>query len=264
MHLRRHLLALTTFSLALASCDETPGVNLRENPPPQLTQFSITPGDVQFQRETDGVKDTTIVFQMSVGHHGGALDMPPEYILTDTDTELTLDTGTLSDYDAASGRYSGGFSMSTNTNLFRNFEIVVFARNGEQELGNRIVRKLSLRGIPGIRPLMDSATVDPDTVTRPPSGSTEDIGILFSSVVLDEDGPDNVDQAYLSLISLTTGPVGTPIVLTRGSADGNKVSFSTQLFINANNSADEYRILFFADDKSGLRSDTLERRFVVR
>ena len=261
--MRRHILATLVLTLAVISCDETPGANSLEITPPQLTDMTLSPGDLQFDREIDGVKDTLIRFDISVKNKDSRqLDFAPEVIINDTDNNILFNTYELDSYDASTGRYSGSFSIQTNTNLFKNFEIIVFARNSEQELGNRIVRKLKLSGIPGIKPIIQTATITPAVAQIPLAGQPAR-RIDFVADVFDEDGLDNIEQVFMRLISETTGPLGTPFLLTPGSLSGTARSYSTTLEIGSSNSPDKIQVLFYADDKAGLRSDTLYRSLEI-
>lgn len=247
----------------MASCDETPGVNALDNPPPRIADLVITPGDLQFDRERDGVKDTTIQFVLSVRNVDvGPLAQPPILILNDLDLGARRIEKELADYDAGANRYSTTFELETNTNLFRNFELVVFAVNTEQELGNRIVRLLSFSGIPGIKPTIVDATITPATAQIPATGQAAR-RIDFVADVADEDGLDNIDQVFMRLISETTGPLGTPFLMTAGTETGATRRYTTTLEINSSNSPDKIRVLFYADDRAGLRSDTLYRSLEI-
>lgn len=247
----------------MVSCDETPGVNALDNPPPRIADLMITPGDLQFDRERDGVKDTTIQFVLSVRNVDvGPLAQPPILILNDLDLGARRIEKELADYDAGTNRYSTTFELESNTNLFRNFELVVFAVNTEQELGNRIVRLLSFSGIPGIKPTIVDATITPATAQIPATGQAAR-RIDFVADVADEDGLDNIDQVFMRLISETTGPLGTPFLMTAGTETGGTRRYTTTLEINSSNSPDKIRVLFYADDRAGLRSDTLYRSLEI-
>jgi len=261
--LRRQILALLVLSLFVHTCDETPGINSLDIAPPQLTDMTLSPGDLQFDREIDGVKDTLIRFDISVRNKDNRpLDFSPEVIINDTDNNILYNVYELDSYDTSTGRYSGSFSIQTNTNLFKNYEIIVFARNSEQELGNRIIRKLRILGIPGIKPIIQSATITPAIAQIPLAGQPAR-RIDFVANVFDEDGLENIEQVFMRLISETTGPLGTPFLLTPGSLSGAARSYSTTLEIGSSNSPDKIQVLFYADDKSGLRSDTLYRSLEI-
>lgn len=238
-------------------------MNALDNPPPRIADLMITPGDLQFDRERDGVKDTTIQFVLSVQNvDAGPLAQPPILILNDLDLGARRIEKDLADYDAGANRYSTTFELETNTNLFRNFELVVFAVNSEQELGNRIVRLLSFSGIPGIKPTIVDATITPATAQIPATGQAAR-RIDFVADVADEDGLDNIDQVFMRLISETTGPLGTPFLMTAGTETGAIRRYTTTLEINSSNSPDKIRVLFYADDRAGLRSDTLYRSLEI-
>jgi hypothetical protein len=247
----------------LASCDEAPGVNAFDNPPPRITDMVISPGDLQFDRDSDGVKDTTIQFTISVRNLDvGPLEYPPQLILNDIDLGVKRFDQELSTYDATTNRYSTTFTLTTNTNQFRNFELIVYAVNSENELGNRIVRILKFLGIPGIKPVVVNATITPAVAQIPIAGQPAR-RIDFLAEVADEDGLDNIDQVFMRLVSETTGPLGTPFLMTAGSVTGNLKRYTTTLEINSSNSPDKIRVLFYANDRAGLRSDTLYRSLEI-
>jgi hypothetical protein len=249
--------------MALASCDETPGVNAFDTPPPRIADMELTPGDLQFDRIRDGVKDTTIQFSLSVRNlDAGPLANPPILILNDVDLGIKRFDRELTTYNATTNRYSTTFSLATNTNLFRNFELIVYAVNSEDELGNRIVRILKFSGIPGIKPVIANATITPAQAQIPAAGQAAR-RIDFVADVSDADGVDNIDQVFMRLVSETTGPLGSPFLMTAGTVTGNLKRFTTTLEINSSNSPDKIRVLFYADDRAGLRSDTLYRSLEI-
>ncbi len=225
--------------------------------------MELTPGDLQFNRDRDGVKDTTIQFTLSVRNlDGRPLDNPPVLILNDLDLDVKRFDQELSTYDAATNRYSTNFELSTNTNLFRNFELIVYAVNSEEELGNRIVRILKFSGIPGIKPVVANAIITPAVAQIPLAGQPAR-RIDFVAEVSDADGLDNIDQVFMRLVSETTGPLGTPFLMTAGSETGSLKRYTTTLEISSSNSPDKIRVLFYADDRAGLRSDTLYRSLEI-
>ena len=249
--------------LATASCDETPGVNMLDNPPPRISDLTLTPGDLQFDRDRDGVKDTTISFTLSVKNLDSTpLDNPPLLTLNDLDLGAKRFDQELADYNASTNRYSTTFTLQTNTNLFRNFELIVYAVNNENELGNRIVRILKFSGIPGIKPVVANATITPAVAQIPLAGQPAR-RIDFVAEVSDEDGLDNIDQVFMRLVSETTGPLGTPFLMTAGNATNGTKRYTTTLEINSSNSPDKIQVLFYADDRAGLRSDTLYRSLEI-
>ena len=262
-HLYRLITSILVLLVALASCDETPGVNALDNAPPRIADLELTPSDLQFDRIRDGVKDTTILFNISVRNIDvGPLDNPPILILNDLDLGVKRFDQELTTYNATTNRYSTTFTLSTNTNLFRNFELIVYAVNSEEELGNRIVRILKFSGIPGIKPLVANATITPAIAQIPLAGQAAR-RIDFVADVSDADGVDNIDQVFMRLVSETTGPLGTPFLMTAGSVTGNLKRYTTTLEINSSNSPDKIRVLFYADDRAGLRSDTLFRNLEI-
>lgn len=259
----RYLSGYLFFLLALASCDETPGVNALDNAPPRIADLELTPGDLQFDRVRDGAKDTTIRFTISVRNIDiGPLDNPPILTLNDLNLGAKRFDQELSAYNTSTNRYSTTFTLSTNTNQFRNFELIVYAVNNENELGNRIVRKLTFSGIPGLKPVVANASVTPAIAQIPLAGQAAR-RIDFVADVSDADGLDNIDQVFMQLVSETTGPLGSPFLMTAGAVTVNLKRYTTTLEINNSNSPDKIQVLFYADDRAGLRSDTLLRSLEI-
>lgn len=243
--------------LLLASCDPLTPTDAQPQADPYLTALTVQPGDLQFDRLRDGVKDTTILYRISVQSLSGkALAVAPQYLLIDTDLNKTLITGAVSTFNASTATYSTSFSIQTNTNVFKNMELVVYALSGSQQLGNRIVRKLSLAGIPGIRPVIADARINPATVTIPVSGQSPK-PIIFQADVTDADGLDNIAQVYMTIRSLVNGNIVATRSLKLLSSSSSLRTYADTLQVASTNSPDRYRVAFFADDKSGLRSDSL-------
>lgn len=243
--------------LALTSCDTLTPIDESKSTDPFLTALSIQPGDIQFDRLRDGIKDTTITYRVSVQTLSGKpLSSAPLYLLIDTDLNKTLFSGSLSSFNASTASYSSSFSLQTNTGVFKNLELVVYALSGSQQLGNRIVRKLSLAGIPGFKPVIADARINPALVTIPASGQAPK-PIIFQADVRDADGLDNIAQVYMSIRSLVNGNIVSTRSLKLLSSSGTLRTYSDTLQVASTNSPDRYRVSFYADDKSGLRSDSL-------
>jgi hypothetical protein len=250
-------------ALAVTACDEVPGINNLDKSPPQLTELTLSPGDITFSRQFDGVKDTIITYQLSVKNKlGGPLDSPPQYYITDNDLKARIKEGEITNFNPSAQTYTTSFTISSNTNLFRNFTLTVYALNNENELGNRITRTFKLSGVPGIKPLISDAAITPSRAQIPAAGQAA-LRIDFTADVQDPDGVDNIESVFMRLISETTGPLGSPFLLTAGATTGNTRRYSTSFEINSGNSPDKVRVLFYADDKSGLRSDTLVRNLEI-
>lgn len=250
-------------ALQFTSCDESPGINSFDIQAPQLTELSLNPGDITFSRQIDGVKDTLIRYELSVKNKlGGPLNPPPQFYITDNDLKTRIKEGEISNFNSNNQTYSTQFSIQSNTNLFRSFTVTVFALNSENELGNRITRTFKLSGIPGLKPIISEATITPSRAQIPAVGQAAQ-RIDFTADVQDPDGLDNIESVFMRLISETTGPLGSPFQLTAGSSTGNTRRYSTSFEINSSNSPDKVSVLFYADDKSGLRSDTLIRNLEI-
>jgi len=243
--------------LILASCDSLTLTDQESNPDSYLTNLSVQPGDIQFDRARDGIKDTTIIYRVRVQSLSGKpLLSAPQYMLIDTDLNKTLKTGSMTTFTASTATYETSFTLQTNTSLFKNVELVVYALSGSQQLGNRIVRKLSLSGVPGIKPVIADARITPATVTIPGSGQAPK-PILFQADVRDADGLDNIAQVYMTIRSLVNGNIVATRTLKLLSSSSSMRTYADTLQVASTNNPDRYRIAFFADDKSGLRSDSL-------
>jgi len=254
---------LLIIAAGVIACDETPGINSIELKPPQLTELILNPGDISFDRQKDGVKDTLIKYQISVKiKNGGSLDSPPQYFITDNDSKARVKEGEITIFDPVNQKYSTSFSIQSNTNLFKSFTVTVYALNSENELGNRITRTFKLSGIPGLKPIISDANINPSRAQIPASGQPA-LRIDFTADVRDPDGLENIEIVFMRLVSETTGPVGSPFQLTAGTITASTRRYSTSLEINSSNSPDKYRVLFYADDKAGLRSDTLIRNLEI-
>ncbi len=250
-------ISLAIAALLITACDEPPGINNLDIRPPELTELVLNPGDITFNRQIDGIKDTLIRYRITVKNKiGGPLDSPPQYYVTDNDLKTRIKEGELSEFNPAQQTYAADFAIQSNTNLFRSFTVIVYAVNSENELGNRITRNFKLSGVPGLKPIITQANITPSRAQIPAVGQAA-LRIDFAADVQDPDGIDNIESVFMRLISETTGPLGSPFQLTAGSTTGNTRRYSTSFEINSSNSPDKVRVLFYADDKSGLRSDTL-------
>lgn len=241
--------------MVLTCCDSTPLLVSDTDPVAQLTDFQIDPGDIQFDRVIHGVTDTMLTFRISVSHHGTKPDVTPQFVLRNDGSNNALQSGFMSVYDENTKRFSGSFQFSTNTNLFHELNLLVFAAS-ESELSNRINRKISIKGIPGSNPEILDATINPNPVTLPSAGS---ILVIFNAKIADDDGIDNIRSVYFRMESLNTGPLGSAFMMKPGVVEDGYQIYADTLTITSTNNPDRIRVTFFAEDKSDLQATAVER-----
>ncbi len=243
--------------LACDATGEAPSVT--ENLP-ELTNFVVAPKTVSFQKDTDGYKDTTITFNVSISAVDLSESISLNYTVIDLRNERVLLNGNL----APEGNlYSAAFSINTRTTSVLDLVIEVNAFNEE---GARTFAQsyIEIIGFSNAAPVILFAD-NPETVSLPDEGTKV---VNFTAKVTDEDGQDTIDGVFLRLISRASGEVaGSPFPLSDNGTQEDEVAadsvFTASFTINPNNDPQTYEILYYATDIGGLVSDTTRTSFRI-
>ena len=250
------------FIWGLYSCDATTSHDDILSTPPSIRSLDISPSEIEFSNSEDGFKDTTVTVELTVDTDHNVNKVNPKFFLTDKISEEILVQGEMDFLEST--RFQKLISLETNTTAFEHFLVNVLISD-EQGRGNYAQGQISITGVSNNAPEILEVN-NPDEYQLPSSGSEN---IPFTAKVTDLDGQNTISGVYLRLISRTTGEAtNSPFQLfDDGSSLGDEVaqdSIYTLTFpISSSNQPDTYDILYYAEDKGGLVSDTVETTFRI-
>lgn len=243
------------------SCDSTTSPIDKLNNSPNVQSITISPQEFSFT-QADGFKDTTLSIQIDAIIENVDDSIIPGFVIRNK-----LSSAFISNGDLTAGDVANSFSISTTlestTTSFDEYIVEVYAYN-DNASGNFVQSTISIQGFANNRPeILDVS--NPNEVVIPTTGVTE---VAFMAKVSDLDGQDNIDRVLIEFINedgSTLVPV--PNELLDNGIDGdiaaNDSVFTISFSINANNTPNNRRALYFAVDKAGLHSDTLETVFNI-
>lgn len=231
---------------------------------PLITQFSISPDEVNFNRETDRINDTTLTINFS-----GQVQNTPEntntyFSITDIQNNVLIREGNF-DLTAVTTElvsFDQDIAIQISTTTISNFLIMVTVTNSNG-IGNYAQGILKINGISNSSPEILEVN-NPDEYIIPDSGTEN---IRFTAKVTDIDGQNNIESVFLRLLSRSTGEVAnSPFELyDDGESLGDQVasdSIYTLTFpVSSDNRPDTYDIKYYATDRAGLVSDTVSTIF---
>ncbi|MEX0780664.1 MAG: hypothetical protein WD491_11505 [Balneolales bacterium] len=242
--------------LAVAACDDTPGVVDISKRQPELSHLEITPSTIEFDRE-DGIKDTLVTFELSAQLDADEpLTTPPTVTFGERGSSDIFISEFLSDFDKDAFRYSGQVQVTFQTTTFGDYEFFVLAELPGGGISDPARAAIEVRGFATGMPSIEY-TDHPDTVQIPSSGEK---GILFEAKAIHPDGQGNIQNVTLELIDQDGRGLGQYNMLddgANGDMTANDSLFTTGLEIGPRNQPDEYIIKIYAIDRFDAVSDTV-------
>ncbi|MCG8372924.1 MAG: hypothetical protein MI700_05305 [Balneolales bacterium] len=255
------ILFLVVAAVFFLKCDSTNSPDSLLSEEPIITSLSVSPALIEFDREIDGFRDTTVTFELVTEIVTEIENFQPTYAILDASTRDGLVEGVLT---ANGNEYSVQAELNINTTTILDLVIVVYALNGNGN-GTTAETYAGIKGFAGSAPVIEEVT-SPGTINRPDTGA---IPATFTATVTDLDGNDTIDEVTLRIIDLETEEIveiqmsddGT----NRGDLVANDQIYTTQFDITPTNNRPErsYNIEFFAIDLAGLLSDTVSTTFTI-
>lgn len=259
-----------TVLYSLPGCDKIPGNPAADTAGSVVSDFTVTPDVLVFDPAADGQKDTVIVFKATVKAEGlPPGDAPYLYVFVtdnrDNDPDYTLEFSAL---EGCSNCYEAEFELKTKTFAFAVYKLLITPEVVENHPGNYIQTEIRQTGV-AVHPPVILETNAPVTVIIPEDNSV--VNIPFTAKVTDPDGQDNIDHVFLNFRE----PDGTllsaePFVMlddgkieSSGDAVAGDSVYTKVLSVDKSNTPRNRTALYWAVDKAGLSSDTLEVPFNI-
>ncbi|MEO1023417.1 MAG: hypothetical protein AAFW89_12810 [Bacteroidota bacterium] len=257
------------FFLVVSACDEVPESTSGIEQTGTITRFEYQPSSIQFSSDTDGIKDTTISFDLSlsVGQSFDGLRANFE-IFSSLQTEPVA-SGIFEPADPENPTsFTAEVSYPLNTVETQDLVFVATLNNPNSGFATGNVNIIGAINNPPEILEVDN----PEQVTIPSPGEGP-LVVLFEAKVTDAQGQASIDRVLLNFFDidqeefLLTTPVA---LLDNGVQSGVAFDlaaadsiFTTPFSINSSNNPDELEVLYWAIDNGGLSSDTVRTAFRI-
>ncbi|MEP1307578.1 MAG: hypothetical protein ABJK11_08740 [Balneola sp.] len=261
---------LSAFLIFALSCDSTFSPDDFDEHEPYVQDLSVNPGQIIFNAQQDGQKDTTVVLSLSVNGFNFEGDSLPYYSIFLDDENLPSIQGAFNKSSVLANTFEANVSILTSTIVFKTYTVLATPTlNGNNK--NYAQSVISQTGVPINAPQI--LEVNNPNQVEIPSGSTTTI-VLFTAKVTDMDGQDNLSQVLLnfrnsdgSMLSDDPFQMFDDGISNGGDTSGDEVAgdsvFTKSFSINSGNTPANRTAVYWAIDKSGLSSDTLETIFNI-
>lgn len=249
----------------LAACDEVSGPEPNGGPAPVLSSFSFTPTQVSFEElpPEQIISDTAARIPIELSVHAedpdGCVRRVGYVIAAGLDSRGLQVTGDLPARDAETGAcVNGWFEGTAVIELSRGavgpYTVRVFSVGQNGRLGDQMQGQFHFALARGKPPVVESVEASADTI-RPPAE------LQFVATVSDPDGLSNIQLAWV----LTPGGDRREMFddgQTQGDQAANDGKYTVRFDVPEAEPG-EGVFSFWAEDKNGLVSDTLEKTVVV-
>ncbi len=249
-------------ALGLASCDETSGPANPIAERPSISDFQITPSELQFSAD-DGIGDTLVIFEVQVRSN-----ISDDYqIVTEIagirDREVRI-SDTLEASTDGAGRFTGSLELLMNTNRFENLVVYVYPLSPDGTIYDRVESTITVRGIDTGRPeILD--IIHPEAVVIPMPGEPEN-RFTISAWVTHTIALDYINIVRLELFDRSGDRIFASNMRNAGAEEDSVPPFrlyEQDFSINSGNSPENYRIEVHAVDIAGTVSDTLSSTLII-
>ncbi len=232
---------------------------------PYVQNLAVTPNNIQFSPTLDGQKDTTITLSITVdGYNFGEDTVPYYYVFVGDNESPSIEGKFLVNFSPLT-TFQANVEIPTNTIDFKNYTILVTPSLNSTN-PNYAQATIKQTGVPINAP--EILEVKNSSSIEIPSDGT--VIAVFEAKVKDVDGQSNIDKVFLNFRNqdgslLQANPFQ---MLDDGNSESGDVAAKDSVFtktfsINSSNTPNNRTALYWAVDKSGLSSDTLETPFNI-
>ncbi|GAB5408764.1 MAG: hypothetical protein BalsKO_11290 [Balneolaceae bacterium] len=243
------------------SCDSSVSpVDKLENAP-TVQRLNLSPQQIIFN-PSDGFKDTTLSISIEASIENVDEGIVPGFVIRDKSSSALIVDGELSP-ESRANIFRTELNLITTTTSFDEYIVEVFAYNNDGN-GNFYQTTLKIEGFSNDPPTLLEVN-NPEEVIIPSEG---EIVIPFTAKVFDPDGQDNIDRVLIEFINEDGSsliPTSNQLFdngLNEDVAPGDSI-YTIAFRINSSNTPNNRKAIYFAIDKAGLYSDTLETVFNI-
>ena len=264
----KHLFIYTTLLLFVSfvffSCDSTTSTKEIFEDSPTIQSFNVSPQNVQFSSLNDGVKDTTVLVTFTAVTQNNNEGTVPIITITDRasdEVELQADM----EMTSSENEFRLEVPFETKTTFFETFNVNAVVANAGSGDFNYATASLEILGFSEVKPEILSAT-NPETVQRPSSGTNV---YRFTAKVTDEEGIDTIEGVFVRIFNRSSGEVNSsPFTLYDDGDNGEDLSAGDSVYtaafpVNSGSQLQTFDLYYYAIDKGGLVSDTVQTTFSI-
>lgn len=267
-HLFIYIFIIASGLFFLHSCDSTTSPKSPIADQPYISNLTINPDRIEFERNSDGLKDTTISINIEASFGNADEMISPRYTITNRNTNELISDGELMVSESNSDLFSATTEISTSTTSNEEFIINVTVNDSNNLYAQTI---LTVRGFPNQAPEIIFAE-NQESVQIPNNDNV--IPVTFEAKVIDEDGQDNISGVFIEFLN-ENGSRLVPIPNelfddgqnSNANDSGDLVAgdsvYTIRFFIDSTNTPNRRTAQYFAIDETGLSSDTVETTFNI-
>lgn len=250
----RRVLYFLFFILLWAGCDVEPGPEDPTGRPPEVSNLSFTPDQLDIRsldpaEVQNGAVDIQVDVSVQVVDTDSDLDRVV-FVVRSPDQNQEAIAFHFLDLSSAN-LYTGSFPVTFDTGITGNYLVEVYAVDSSNLLSNRALGTLSILN-DGQPPVIDEV-IAPATIQRPATGSQQE---QLIAVVSDPDGISNVANVLFWNVN---NPTATFSLFDDGDQGGDDVAgdgrFTVTIVISSTNATGTNTFAFQATDRSGLKSE---------
>ena len=251
-------------AVLLVGCDQAPGVEPPGGEPPVLSQFEFDPHSVSLG--SPGVDEVgelvrfSVAMSVNVEDPDGDLERVAYVVRSPYTEQAPVDEGELSLSAEFGSQYSTTATVTVPRGDVGVYTVLVYAVDEAGSLSDNVRGMLTFSG-QGDPPVILEVSA-PETVQRPAPGG-EPATFVLSATVEDPDGLSSISEVVFWNVNRPT--VRNPMVDDGSGADAfaNDGIYTRTVQIESGNAAGETVLAFQATDRSGLRSNIVEKTIVV-
>ena len=249
-------------AVLLVGCDQAPGVEPPGGDPPVLAEFEFDPHSISLG--SPGVDEVgelvrfSITMSVEVEDPDGDLERVAYVVRSPYTEQEPVAEGDLS--AAGGSEYRTTATVTVPRGDVGVYTVLVYAVDEAGSLSDNVRGMLTFSG-QGDPPVILEVSA-PDTVLRPAAGEEPETFVL-SATVDDPDGLSSISEVVFWNVNLPTSRI--PMVDDGSGADefANDGIYTRTVQIESGNAAGETVLAFQATDRSGLRSNIVEKTIVV-
>ncbi len=257
------VIGITLVAALLVGCDQAPGVEPPGGDPPVLTEFEFGPhsvalGDPDVEEDGDQVR-FAVTMRVNVVDPDGDVERVAYVVRSPYAGRTPISNGELA--LASGSQYAGTATVSVPRGEVGVYTVLVYAVDETGSLSDNVRGMLTFSGQSEPPVILEVSA--PDTVRRPLEG--EDPAVLrLSATVTDPDGLSSISEVVFWNVERPSSVIE---MADDGESFGDEFAndgvFTRTVQIESGNAPGETVLAFQATDRSGLKSNVVERTIVV-
>lgn len=259
----RLVIGLTLFAALLAGCDQAPGVEPPGGDPPVLTQFEFDPHSVKLGdpdvEETGEQVRFSLSMRVNVDDPDDDVERVAYVVQSPFSGRAPLSEGELS--RGSGSQYSRSATVTVPKGEVGVYTLLVYAVDETGSLSDNVRGMLTFSGQGDPPVILDVAA--PDTIRRPAEGA-DPVVLRLSATVTDPDGLSSISEVVFWNVARPASVI--PMAddgISFGDERENDGVYTRTVQIESGNEPGPTVLAFQATDRSGLKSNVVEKTIIV-